>query len=240
MIQLKKSTLLFLSLIFCCTQGILGAQLDPGVYMSSEPLDTGTRNYRLMVSENYMVHTVYDSDPAHFVHTMGGFYSMEGDSLVVKLEFNSEFENTGEKEHKVTYGFVDGKLIFNGNEARPYIQEPKLSQPLDGAWLFATRGPDTGQDRRGDENPRKTLKFLKDGYFQWIAYHTESMRFMGSGGGRYVAENGTYIEAIRFFSRDDTRVGAELSFEFERKGDDWHHKGLNSRGEPMYEIWAIR
>ncbi len=115
-----------------------------------------------------------------------------------------------------------------------------LEQPLDGQWLFATRGPDTGQERRGDDQPRKTLKFLKDGYFQWIAYNTETMDFRGTGGGRYAAIQGTYTEVIQFFSRDDSRVGAELAFQFERKGDEWHHTGNNSRGEPMYEIWAIR
>ncbi len=237
---LKKSHLLLLTILCLSVQGVLFAQISSGVYLATETLESGTRNYRLMVSDNYMVHTVYDSSPAHFIQTQGGFFTIAEDSLVVNLEFNSAFETNGEKVHKVTYGFVDGKLIFNGNEARPYRQEPKLSQALDGAWLFATRGPDTGQDRRGDENPRKTLKFLMDGHFQWIAYHTESMRFMGSGGGRYAADNGAYIEAIQFFSRDDSRVGAELSFEFERKGNDWHHQGLNSKGEPMYEIWAIR
>jgi hypothetical protein len=238
--KISKSNRFLAALVLLLTSLPAWSQINPGVYFASETRDSGTRKYRLMVSDNYMVQTVYDSDPAHFIQTMGGFYSMEGDSLTVELEFNSDFEKTGEKMHKVSYGFVDGRLLFNGNEARPYTQEPRLSQPLDGAWLFATRGPDTGQDRRGDENPRKTLKFLMDGYFQWIAYHTDDMRFMGTGGGRYAAENGNYIEAIRFFSRDDSRVGAELSFEFERKDNDWHHRGNNSKGEPMYEIWALR
>ncbi len=66
------------------------------------------------------------------------------------------------------------------------------------------------------------------------------MDFRGTGGGRYAAIQGTYTEVIQFFSRDDSRVGAELAFQFERKGDEWHHTGNNSRGEPMYEIWAIR
>jgi hypothetical protein len=106
--------------------------------------------------------------------------------------------------------------------------------------MFATRGPDTGQERRGDSQPRKTLKFLSEGYFQWIAYNVETMSFSGTGGGRYAADQGVYTEVIEFFSRDDSRVGAELSFEFERKGADWHHKGNNSKGEPMYEIWSVR
>ena len=219
---------------------LLNAQITPGVYRASEPRENGKRNYLLLVTDSYMVHTVYDSNPAHFISTIGGFYNVEEDSLKVRLEFNSDFEKNGEKRHHTSIGYTDGNLIFNGNQERPYIRQPELNQALDGLWLFATRGPDTGQDRRGDGQPRKTLKFLKDGYFQWIAYNTETMDFRGTGGGRYAAVEGTYTEVIQFFSRDDSRVGAELNFQYERKGKDWHHKGKNSRGEPMYEIWALR
>lgn len=236
MTSLKK----FFVLLCLIATSISGAQITPGVYKATETLENGKRNYLLLVSETYMVHTIYDSNPAHFVSTMGGYYKVVEDSLKVQLEFNSDFEETGEKEHLAAVGYAAGELIFNGNSSRPYTRQPMLEQPLDGQWLFATRGPDTGQERRGDDQPRKTLKFLMDGYFQWIAYNTETMDFRGTGGGRYAAIQGTYTEVIQFFSRDDSRVGAELSFQFERKGDDWHHTGNNSRGEPMYEIWSIR
>lgn len=239
---MKAVNLFFIAFLASCglTPGQLLAQPEPGVYQASEKLAQGTRHFLLLVSENYVIHSVYESGPAHFVSTMGGFYQTEGDSLHIALEFNSAFSETGEKKHDVAYSYAGGSLIFNGNASRPYTREPSLSQPLDGQWLFASRGPDTGQERRGDANPRKTLKFLKDGYFQWIAYNTESMEFFGTGGGRYAADKGSYTEVIQFFSRDDSRVGAELSFQFDRQDDDWHHRGSNSRGEPMYEIWAIR
>lgn len=232
-------------LIFCVIASVLsawgvGAQISPGAYKAVEMHGDTTRNHLLLVSDDYIIHTTYDSEPAHFISTMGGYYEIGEDSLRVDLEFNTDFERTGEKVHRVSYGYADGTLIFNENDARPYRREPNLDQPLDGAWLFATRGPDTGQERRGDHIPRKTLKFLTDGYFQWVAYNSDTMEFMGTGGGRYAAEQGTYTEMIQFFSRDDSRVGAELEFSFERKGDDWHHTGQNSRGEPMYEIWSLR
>jgi hypothetical protein len=218
----------------------LFAQLPPGVYQAQEDLEEGHRNYLLLVSPGYMIHTVYDSDPNNFIESRGGFYSIEGDSLMVMLEFNSSYEEDGEKMYKAAISYGDGTLIVNGNHQRTYELRPSEQQDLDGLWLFATRGPDTGQERRGDENPRKTLKFLQDGYFQWIAYDTETMKFSGTGGGRYTAEDGTYTEIIRFFSRDPQRVGAELQFQYEISGNDWHHRGTNSRGEPMYEIWAGR
>lgn len=236
---MKTIVCLILNLVFILPLA-LSAQLEPGVYRATEMLDQGKRNYLLLVSDDYLIHSVYESDPAHFVSTMGGFYQVSEDSLKVKLEFNSDFSETGERVFETTLGYVNGKLILNENENRPYAKEPGLEQALDGTWLFGTRGPDTGQERRGDSGPRKTLKFLKDGYFQWIAYNTETMDFRGSGGGRYAADNGKYTEVIQFFSRDDSRVGAELQFDFERKGSDWHHTGNNSRGEPMYEIWQLR
>ena len=63
---------------------------------------------------------------------------------------------------------------------------------------------------------------------------------MGTGGGRYTTENGTYTEHIEFFSRDKSRVGAALAFNYELKDEDWHHSGLSSRGEPIYEVWSLR
>ncbi len=86
----------------------------------------------------------------------------------------------------------------------------------------------------------KPLKFLKDGRFQWIAYDTDGMQFKGTGGGSYTSKDGVYTENIEYFSRDNSRVGASLQFKYEIKGDDWHHTGNNSKGEPMYEIWARR
>lgn len=237
---MSQSRLLPIALLIFGITSILPAQMTPGVYQASEPLENGKRNYLLLVTDSYLVHTVYDSNPAHFVSTMGGFYTTAEDSLHIKFEFNSDFKNSAEKSQQVAYGYTDGNLILNGNQERPYMRQPALDQALDGLWLFATRGPDTGQERRGDSQPRKTLKFLKDGYFQWIAYNTETMDFRGTGGGRYAAQDGTYTEVIQFFSRDDSRVGAELNFQYERKGNDWHHTGNNSRGEPMYEIWSIR
>lgn len=233
---IKLTTLCSILLIGISVQ----AQIESGVYKAVEALDNGERNYLLLVSKDYMIHTVYDQDPADFIESRGGFYSMEGDSLLVELEFNSGFEQNGERMHRALVKEEGSALIFNGNKQRAYQREPAQKQDLDAQWLFATRGPDTGQDRRGESNPRKTLKYLQDGYFQWIAYHTESMKFSGTGGGRYTAQDGTYTEMIQFFSRDNSRVGAELQFQYEIKDNDWHHRGKNSKGEPMYEIWGRR
>ncbi|MEM1136632.1 MAG: hypothetical protein AAGI07_12415 [Bacteroidota bacterium] len=84
------------------------------------------------------------------------------------------------------------------------------------------------------------MKILTPTHFQWIAYNTATGQFFGTGGGTYTAENGTYTENIKFFSRDKSRVGASLTFSFDVQGNDWHHKGKSSKGDPMYEIWSVR
>ena len=48
-----------------------------------------------------------------------------------------------------------------------------------------------GEKRRNLNGPRKTLKFLLDGHFQWTAFNTESFKFFGSGGGTYTAKDGS-------------------------------------------------
>ena len=83
-----------------------------------------------------------------------------------------------------------------------------------------------------------TVKILSGDRFQWAAFNYETKEFSGTGGGTYTAEDGTYTENIEFFSRDNERVGASLSFEYEREGDDWDHSGTSSKGDPLHEVWT--
>ena len=84
------------------------------------------------------------------------------------------------------------------------------------------------------------MKMLSGTRFQWIAYNTETKQFMGTGGGTYTTVDGKYTENIEFFSRDDSRVGASLEFDFSFVDGNWYHKGFSSKGDPMHEIWTVR
>lgn len=212
------------------------AQINQGIYIS----DIDNVRHELKMTEDYMIHTIYEKSPARFIKTVGGFYDIDGSELNVKLEFNSNHEADGVTSLNIPFALQDDQLVFGTNPKLVFNHFESIEQDLDGQWLFATRGPDEGQERRGDENPRKTLKYLQDNRFQWIAYHTETFKFSGTGGGSFSSENGVYTENIAFFSRDDSRVGATLTFDYELKDGDWHHTGNNSKGEPMYEIWAKR
>lgn len=211
-----------------------------GVYIAMEESFGQVVTHELKFSETYSTHTVYQVEPAFFIRTLGGFYKQTQDSILVELEFNSDYEKDSVTTRKFGYEIEGDQLIINKNKDRIYTKMVPQEQELDGTWLFGTRGPDLGQERRGDSRSRKTLKFLIDGRFQWIAYDIESFRFMGSGGGNYTSSNGKYIEQVDYFSRDNKRAGAQLSFIYTLAEDDWHHIGNNSRGDPMYEIWMKR
>ena len=93
---------------------------------------------------------------------------------------------------------------------------------------------------RDINRPRKTMKILSGTKFQWIAYDTSSKKFIATGGGSYTTVNGKYSENIEFFSRDSTRIGMKLEFEYSLENGNWNHKGFSSKGNPINEIWSKR
>ncbi|WP_276168374.1 hypothetical protein [Zobellia alginiliquefaciens] len=222
------------------SMSILHAQVPSKTYFSEEKIDEKTITHELHWDGDYFIHTAYEKNPAHFRMTRGGFAKIEGNRLVVLLEFNSNYQNDELRKLSIPFRQDGEKLVLDMKSEKVFTPIPSQSQDLDGQWLFATRGPDEGQERRGEENPRKTLKVLTNGRFQWIAYQTETMKFSGTGGGSFTSKDGKYTEHIEFFSKDDSRVGATLKFDYNLKENDWHHTGNNSKGEPMYEIWAKR
>ena len=64
--------------------------------------------------------------------------------------------------------------------------------------------------------------------------------FKGTGGGSYTTIDGKYSEKIEFFSRDNSRVGMSLEFDYNIDKGNWIHKGKTSKGNPLHEIWVKR
>ena len=188
---------------------------------------TGETIERLIIDSEYLLVTEFNKTSGAFVKTYGGYYEIVGDSYQVSLEFNSDFEKDSIQSIELT----------KDNNWRN-ISKPKSM--LQGKWVMSGRY-NNGEFRTRDTNlPRKTMKVLIDGFFQWIAFNTETFRFSGSGGWEYEAVDGKYIEKIQYFSRDDSRVGAELDFNYEVKEGNWHHSGLSSKGNPINEVWTLR
>ena len=219
---MKKIFLLsILNILYSCSQ------LDNTASSVFEIDKTDETIERLIIDSEYLVVTEFNKTSGAFVKTYGGYYEIVGDSYQVSLEFNSDFEKDSIKSIELT----------KDNNWRN-ISKPKSM--LQGKWVMSGRY-NNGEFRTRDTNlPRKTMKVLIDGFFQWIAFNTETSRFSGSGGGEYEAVDGKYIEKIQYFSRDDSRVGAELDFNHEVKEGDWYHSGLSSKGNPINEVWTLR
>lgn len=233
-----------LSFLFFIANLVGYSQIPSAIYTDTIESNGKKSVHEVKVNEDYFIYNEYEIAPANFIKTVGGFIQIENTKsnslVVVLLEFNSDFEKDGVRQLSIPFEMTGKSLKMNWFQELTLTPNSPSTQDLDGGWLFATKGPDTGQERRGEENTRKTLKLLMDNTFQWVAYDTESFRFSGTGGGSYSAENGIYKEHIEFFSKDNSRVGALLEFNYKLEGDDWHHTGKNSKGEPMYEIWSKR
>ncbi len=191
-------------------------------------------------SNAYKVTTTYNALSGEFINTTGGSWKLEGNSMIEKIEFNTDnSELVGEKlNSKISISDTVLKIVDED------IQFTKIDNglpgALQGAWLMSGRIRNGETESRDTSRPRKTMKILSGTRFQWVAYNTETKQFMATGGGTYTTINGKYTENIEFFSRDVTRVGASLEFDYSLKDGNWHHSGLSSKGTPIYEIWSLR
>lgn len=214
-----------------------------GAWERSAVVDGDPVTQVLLFTGDYFSWTEYRSADGDYHSTKGGQWEANDGQLVLIYEFHTaDAEQVGDQESLSFELDRHGlQLVLpDGASTRWTRIDPGMATPLSGAWLFAGRRRDGELQRRSTDGPRKTMKLLTGNRFQWIAYNTETKQFFGTGGGTYTAEDGRYVETIGFFSRDKSRVGAELSFDFEVKDGEWHHSGFSSRGDPMYEIWAPR
>ncbi|RDY59645.1 membrane or secreted protein [Flagellimonas nanhaiensis] len=217
----------------------LSAQDFQGAWESFGSQEDGTKvKYVIIVSGPYFSEAFYEKETGKFMGTFGGSYKTQDSIITYTFEyasFNKELVGTTER---ASFKFADGK-IHAGGMVWTRIDDGTPGK-LNGAWLISGRKRDGEIRRRDTSGPRKTMKILSGTRFQWIAYNTETKEFLGTGGGTYTSLDGKYTENIGFFSRDDSRVGASLQFDFDLKEGDWHHSGLSSKGQPIYEIWSKR
>lgn len=230
-------------IIFVCAITSLGisAQSVIGAWESYHTAESGEKLKSVVIfTEGYQVLTTYDATTGKFIHSNGGSWKLDGITMTEKVEFDTDnAENVG-NESVFDIMVSDSILGIVGEEMRFKRIDHGSPGKLQGAWLMSGRKRDGQIQTRDTSRPRKTMKILSGTRFQWIAYNTETKQFMGTGGGTYTTENGKYTENIEFFSRDDSRVGASLEFNYSLENGNWHHSGLSSKGNPIYEIWSIR
>lgn len=179
--------------------------------------------YSLM--DGYFVETKFNVSTKAFEYTRGGPYTKEGNKLMVLTHFDSRDKSVVGKTREIPFNTKSLESIDKGENA------------LAGNWRMS--GRKTGEQIT--ENPlraRRTYKLLSGTRFQWFAINIETGEFSGTGGGTYQFINGKYTENIEFFSRDSSRVGASLQFSAKIEEGKWHHSGMSSKGDAIYEIWT--
>ena len=235
---MKKTIVLLL-----CIMVPIGIQAQSfiGAWESYHMAENGDKLKSVVIfSDGYQVITTHDSTTGKFISTNGGTWKLVGNTMTEKVEFdtNNPARVGSEVSFDVvitesTMGIVGSGMTFNRID-------DGMPGKLQGAWLMSGRIRDGKTELRDTNRPRKTMKILSGTRFQWIAYDTETKQFKGTGGGSYTTTNGTYTEQIEFFSRDDSKVGANLSFTYTLVDGKWHHSGLSSKGAPIHEIWSVR
>src|SRR5690606_9851851 len=173
-----------------------------------------------------------------FHSARGGEFKITDGKFIEVQDFNTENPELIGKE--INYNIkIEGDNITISDPINTWVWE-RISNDKDDLtrnWVITGRQRD-GELSRSTPGDRRTIKILSGGRFQWVAFNSATKEFSGTGGGSYTAQNGKYTENIEFFSRDDSRVGASLEFDFEVKDGEWHHTGKSSTGNDIYEIWS--
>jgi len=220
---------------------VVNAQSVIGAWEGYSASETGEKLRSVVIfADGYQVLAIYDAETGKFIHSNGGTWKLDGNVMTEKVEFNTDNPERVGTEVSFEVSITDTTLQIVGSEMKLTRIDNGTPGELHGAWLMSGRVRDGKEQLRDTSGPRKTMKILSGTRFQWIAYNTKTKQFMGTGGGAYTTVDGEYTENIEFFSRDDSRAGASLKFNYSFVDGNWHHKGFSSKGDPMHEIWSVR
>ena len=191
-------------------------------------------------SQGYFSQAVYSESGKTFESTAGGTWKVEGGNMIETYELNTANPEKVGASDTYKLELTAKAMNLKGASTSTWTRiDDGTPGALAGAWLITGRVVN-GEKTTRTPGPRKTMKILSGTRFQWIAYNVETKEFFGTGGGTYTTVDGKYTENISFFSRDNSRVGMSLSFEFGLEDGDWRHKGLSSKGDPIDEVWTRR
>jgi hypothetical protein len=183
---------------------------------------------------------IYNVADKEFVGTYGGKYVAGDGEITETIEYDTQTPANVGMEHKVKFnGGKKDLTLTGGTEGKFTRVDDGGPGKLAGAWLITGRFRDN-EIRRSTPGARRTMKILSGSRFQWIAYNVDTKEFFGTGGGTYTTIDGKYTENIEFFSRDASRVGASLTFDYSLPEGEWRHQGKSSKGDSLDEIWSLR
>ena len=230
---------------------IINAQNPVGAWERIHTSKNGEELKSIVIfSESHQSISIYESKTGRLVHSNGGTWELKGKTMTEVVEFDTDNPERVGSAVVFDINIDDEFLEIVGSEMKFSRLDNGAPGDLNGAWLMSARIRDGKKQGRDISRPRKTMKILSGTRFQWIAYNTETKKFMATGGGTYTTLKGKYKENIEFFSRDNSKVGLNLEFDYEIliKTDDkklvsqknWYHKGFSSKGNPINEIWTQR
>jgi hypothetical protein len=238
--NLKLGRLSTLVLIFLLLNFEAGVSQEIGSGLSGAwQLKDGPTEEVLLFMDGYFTHTSFSKTPKSFHRSRGGTYEIKNREILATIEFDSKSKEEIGKD--LNYSFSASKNELNTNingKSAKWIRLDDGSAPLAGVWRITDRQQDGKIVPIHQSGTRKTLKILTGTRFQWAAIDPGTKEFSGTGGGTYSFANGKYTEQIEFFSRDSSRVGAKLGFDGKLESGKWHHSGLSSKGDKIYEIWG--
>ncbi|MGE0587670.1 MAG: membrane or secreted protein [Cyclobacteriaceae bacterium] len=189
-----------------------------------------------IITDKHFSITYYKAD--EYLSTEGGEWetASNGD-IEVMWEYNTQTPDLIGTNKNISVKQKGSNLTADGTQWKRV--DSGTPGKLEGAWLITGRYRD-GELTERTPGVRRTMKILSGTKFQWIAYNVETKEFFGTGGGSYTTKDGKYTENIEFFSRDNSRVGASLQFDYALENGKWRHSGKSSKGDPLDEVWTKR
>ncbi len=195
----------------------------------------------IIITPHIFSSATYNLDEKKFISSYGGSWSINGNQLTLKTEWNSTDSAKVGTDWISPVTITKNKLSLNGLPKKLDRLDDGTPGALAGAWIITgSYNNDQVSKRRSPFYPRRTMKLLSGKHFQWIAYNVVTKQFIDTGGGTYTTENGKYTETIQFFTKTAESVGKTLNFDYSFVNGDWRHKGQKSTGGPMDECWTKR
>ena len=232
--------ILFL-IIYIFIININNSQSLIGAWERNHVSENGTDLKSVVIfSDGFQAISTYESKTGRFIYSNGGTWKLEGNNMTETVEFDTKNSERVGSKVKFQINLNNNSLSIIGSEMEFKKIDDGSPGNLSGAWLMSGRVRNGQKQLRDTNRPRKTMKILSGTRFQWIAYNTGTKKFMGTGGGTYTTKNGNYNENIEFFSRDNSKSGLKLKFDYEIIDNQWNHKGFSSKGDPLHEIWISR
>ena len=156
-----------------------------GAWESSQ----GENRTIMIIASRYFSAAVYHKTSGAYLGTCGGTWKIERDVFKEVHEFNTLTPAWVGTELKSQISVQEKILVFTTKDEVETFTRIDNGTPgqLAGAWIITGRTTSSGLQKI-TPGPRKTMKILSGTRFQWIAYHTETKEFFGTGGGKRTAD----------------------------------------------------